>query len=102
MRQLALPAPRRLPRVVRFAGGPSVVTGDAVSVCLRLSVAFDIAGVLPDALAGPELEPDPPEACVIVLCCFCGELCAEPGAFWGVGAEGVDWGFVGPGFAGGG
>lgn len=32
-----------------------------MSVCLRLSVAFGMAGVLPDALAGPALEPDPLE-----------------------------------------
>lgn len=33
--------------------------------------------------------------CGIVLCCFCGELVADDGAFWGEVMDGAGGGFVG-------
>jgi hypothetical protein len=48
-----------------------------------LSAAFAIAGVLLLVLVdGVEADATDPFT-GMVLCCFCGELCADGGAFWG-------------------
>lgn len=78
-------------RVTRFVGGCSgaAVAGEVASdTCFLLRDAFVIAGVLlVDAgvdAAGTD-APDGGGCCCwgIVLCCFCGELLAEGGAFLG-------------------
>lgn len=57
-----------------------------MSVCFRFKVAFDIDGV---PLAGPEPEAEAAEGGGIDLCCFCGELWADGGAFCGVPTGGI-------------
>lgn len=93
-----VPVVRRF-RVARFDGGAaSVVVGEVVSKgCLRFRDEFDSAGVFTvdvgvdeDAVEGAFCEG----CCGMVLCAFCGELCADGGGFCGelIEAEGVcDW-----------
>lgn len=88
-------------RAFRFAGGCSivVVVGDAALSCLRFKDALDSAGVfvVPDDTVGEETDADeeeePCDCCGIDLCCFCGELPADRGAFWGelMGGGGCNW-----------
>ena len=50
---------------------------------MRFNVALGSAGVPPVLAVGVDADATEPLLAGIVLCCFCGELAADVGAFWG-------------------
>lgn len=89
---------------VRFCGnsGVAVVEEEASDACLRFEGTLEELTVVPDDIEGDAVgavdEDDDAWFCWgIVLCCFCGELLADRGAFFGEFMEGAD-GVFGGGF----
>lgn len=71
-------------RAERLFGGSVAAVGVSAGPALRLSGALANAGVLFVVLVvGVDADATDPFPVGMVLCCFCGELCADGGAFWG-------------------
>jgi hypothetical protein len=78
----------------------AVVEEEVSDACLRFEGTLEVLVIVLDATEGDTVDAvdDDDDAWFcwgIVLCCFCGELLAEGGAFFGEFMDGADEGFGG-------